>query len=166
MDCIQAIWEHPRYVSWYQRLLKAEQGRVYCCHDIVHLLDVARIAYIINLEEGRGFTKELIYASAILHDIGKAAQYEVGTPHEIVGAEIALDILRDVNAQSSHPYFTEDDIASIAQAIKEHRRCPEGSSELGKLLYQADKASRACYACTAREGCSWAPEKKNMSITI
>ena len=166
MDCIQAIVHHPVYVSWYERLLKAEETRIFCCHDMTHLLDVARIAYIKNLEDAQGFSQEIIYAAALLHDIGKAAQYEDGTPHEIIGAEIALSILNDINTQVPSPYFTGEEVRAIARAIREHRRCPEGSSELGRLLYTADKASRACFACPAREACSWAPEKMNMSITV
>ena len=50
-----------------------------------HLLDVARIAYIRNLEKGYGFRKDVIYAAAVLHDIGKALQYEEKVPHEIAG---------------------------------------------------------------------------------
>lgn len=45
-----------------------------------HLLDVARIAYIRNLEKGYGFRKDVIYAAAVLHDIGKALQYEEKFP--------------------------------------------------------------------------------------
>ena len=57
-----------------------------------HLLDVARIAYIRNLEKGYGFRKDVIYAAAVLHDIGKALQYEEKVPHEIAGERIAGEI--------------------------------------------------------------------------
>ena len=43
---------------------------------------MARIAYILNMEQDLGLEKEVIYAAAVLHDIGKYAQYEDGTPHE------------------------------------------------------------------------------------
>ena len=54
------------------KMKKFEHDREFCCHQITHLLDVARIAYIKNLEAGLGIDKELIYTAAILHDIGKS----------------------------------------------------------------------------------------------
>ena len=166
MQCIHALWSHPLYQKWYSALIDAERDRVYCRHDITHLLDVARIASIMNIEQQAGFSRRVIYAAAVLHDIGKAAQYQDGTPHEIIGADIAHEILQDVCAHEEAPPFTPDDIEAIVCAIREHRRCPEGSSELGVLLYAADKASRACFACAARDTCSWPDERKNMTITI
>ena len=41
-----------------------------------HLMDVARIAYITCLEQNLGIEKDVIYGAAILHDIGKYAQYD------------------------------------------------------------------------------------------
>ena len=73
-----------------------EKGKKICKHNLKHFLEVARIAQIINLEEKLGFEKELIYATAILHDIGKSFQYENGIPHEIASAEIATEFLRKI----------------------------------------------------------------------
>ena len=67
MDRVVAIWRHPLYQSYYRKLEQLERERVFCRHQMIHLLDVARIAYIRNLEEGLGLQKELIYAAAILH---------------------------------------------------------------------------------------------------
>lgn len=52
----------------------------------------------------------------------------------------------------------------ILQAILEHRRDSENQSVLGRLLYESDKLSRACYACPAEKECNWSSEKKNMEI--
>ena len=41
-----------------------------------HLLDVARLAWIFNLEANQEISKERIYAAALLHDIGRHIQYE------------------------------------------------------------------------------------------
>lgn len=80
-NIIEAIRRHPLFQEHYKRLAQAEKDRRFCCHQMEHLLDVARIAYIRNLEAGLGFSKKMIYAAAILHDIGKARQYEEGIPH-------------------------------------------------------------------------------------
>lgn len=41
-----------------------------------HFLDVARLMYIYNLEDQAGFSKEMIYAAGLLHDIGRYEQME------------------------------------------------------------------------------------------
>ena len=70
MDRVNAVQEHPLYREYYERLEKLEEGRIFCRHQMPHLLDVARIAYIRNLEEGLGFPRDVIYTAAVLHDIG------------------------------------------------------------------------------------------------
>lgn len=69
MDRVNAVREHPLYREYYERLEKLEEGRIFCRHQMPHLLDVARIAYIRNLEEGLGFPRDVIYTAAVLHDI-------------------------------------------------------------------------------------------------
>lgn len=160
MQMIEQIRQHPLYISAYDSIQSAEITREFCCHQMPHLLDVARIAYIRTLEESLGFTKELIYATALLHDIGKAKQYEEGIPHEIAGKEIAAEILADI------PLFSEADKATIIRAICEHRRMSEDMSVLGRLLYESDKRSRACYVCPTKEMCNWDDQKKNRTIEI
>ena len=86
MRRVNAVLAHPLYRKCYARLEELEKDRIFCRHQMPHLLDVARIAYIFNLEEGGGLDRELIYAAAVLHDIGKYAQYEEGIPHEQSGS--------------------------------------------------------------------------------
>ena len=71
MKEVEAIRNHPLYEKHYNKLKKTEQERIFCRHQMEHLLDVARIAYIYNLEQGLGITKDVIYGAALLHDIGK-----------------------------------------------------------------------------------------------
>lgn len=158
MEAIEKIRNHPVFRECYAKLEEAESTRQFCCHQMTHLLDVARIAYIRNLEEDKGIKKELIYAAALLHDIGKYRQYVDGTPHEKAGAETAERILKDTGS------FSEEEKHMILQAILEHRRSREGMSVLGRLLYESDKLSRACYICPSEPECSWSLEKKNMEI--
>lgn len=103
-----------------------EHDREFCCHQITHLLDVARIAYIKNLEAGLGIDKELIYTAAILHDIGKALQYTDKIPHEIAGEKIAGEIL---DTLSENDAFSETErawyqklCADIAENVTACRR--------------------------------------------
>lgn len=160
MLLVESIRRHPLYEEWMLRLNKAERTRRFCLHQITHQLDVARIAYIRSLERKLSFRKEVIYAAALLHDIGKAVQYETDEPHEIAGARIATDILNDISG------FSALEKTAIVAAIAQHRRYSEDSSPLGKLLFEADKASRPCFACPMSQECSWSAEKQNQGIKI
>lgn len=164
MKRINAIINHPLYKTYYEKLAVCEQGRIFCGHQMEHLLDVARIAYIQNLEQGLDFKKEIIYAAAVLHDIGKYEQYEHQTPHEIAGAQIAETILRDLNEQET--LFAENELQQILSAIRNHRRDADAENPLDRLLYTSDKLSRSCFSCPAETECNWSEEKKNRGIVI
>lgn len=157
MEQIEKIRRHPLYQECMGKIEAAEKERIFCGHHTQHLLDVARIAYIRNLEQGLGFSKETIYSAALLHDIGKFRQYEDGTPHEKAGYEISRQILADCGVDGK-------ECQNILDAILEHRRITSAMTELGRLLYDSDKMSRACYSCTAEVMCDWTKDKKNMKI--
>lgn len=163
MKRVNAIFRHPLYQSYYRRLEKAEQNRIFCRHQMPHLLDVARIAYIRSLEESLGLDREVIYAAAILHDIGKVLQYEEGIPHEISGEKIAAEILDSLADENA---FSEKEKELILTAIRGHRKLREDPELLERLLYESDKASRTCFACPADPQCDWSEEKKNKEIHI
>ncbi len=160
MSAIERIRLHPEYRKRLSRLSELEADREFCCHGMAHLLDVARVAYILNLERGLGFSREIVYAAALLHDVGKGEQYETGAAHDVVGAEIARGILADTGD------FSLEEQNAIVRAVREHRRPSLEASALGALLCEADKASRACYECPAREGCSWSVEKMNAGVGV
>lgn len=154
---------HPLYRKCYRRLEELEKDRVFCRHQMAHLLDVARIAYIISLEQNLDIEKEMIYGAAVLHDIGKYAQYEEGIPHEKAGEQIAAQILDTLPQDCT---FLEEEKRMILTAIRGHRKLRKDGEPLEQLLYRADKASRLCFACPAEGECSWSREKKNLEITV
>jgi putative nucleotidyltransferase with HDIG domain len=164
-DCarINAIRRHPRYVACYKRLEELEKDRIFCRHQMNHLLDVARIAYIRNLERGLDISREVIYATALLHDIGKGQQYEEGTPHEIASARIAEEIL---DSLPTNLQFCAEEKEQILAAIRGHRRLREGAEPLEALLYESDKLSRTCFSCPAEAECNWNENKKNKEILL
>ncbi len=79
------------------RLPELEYDRIFCRHTPEHFLDVARLAYIFALERNLDCSRELIYCTALLHDIGRAEQYTNGTPHDEAGVTIAEIILTDLD---------------------------------------------------------------------
>ena len=163
MKRVNAIFRHPLYQTYYRRLEEAEQGRIFCRHQMTHIMDVARIAYIHRLEVGLGLDLEVIYAAAVLHDIGKVLQYEEGIPHEITGEKIAAEILDGLAGENA---FSETEKAMILTAIRGHRKLRDEPEVLERLLYESDKASRMCFACPAEPQCDWNEEKKNKEIRI
>lgn len=157
MERIEVVRRHPLFQQEYGRLWAAEVDRIYCCHSMVHLLDVARLLYIRRLEDGVDLPRDVVYAAALLHDIGRHAQMEDGTPHDIAGAELAGTILRDCG-------YSPEETEAIQRAILSHRQ-PGAGEWLCRHLYWADKASRACYDCPARPSCNWPDEKKNLELS-
>jgi uncharacterized protein len=116
---------------------------------------MARIAYIMVLEKGLPYSKELIYAIGLLHDIGRVKQYEEGTPHHIASVELSKEILKEID-------FTDEDKSIIIKSIENHRQ--EADNELSSIIYRSDKLSRDCFNCKAINGCYWSDEKKNLKI--
>lgn len=157
------ICHHPLYVSSYERLEKLEKDRVFCRHQMSHFLDVARIAYILDLKMGLDIRQDLIYAASLLHDIGKGRQYEEGIPHETASAQIAEQILKDMPPEI---IFSEHEQQEIITAIRGHREIRSNPEPLEFLLYKGDKMSRNCFACPSEPECSWNHKLKNMEIRL
>ena len=158
MDLMNRIICHPLWQDNMQKLKAFEKDRIYCCHGTEHLLDVARLAYVEVLERRLPISREQIYAAALLHDLGRAVQYENGTPHDLAGARLAETILKDCGVPDA-------DREEIILAISGHRKRQTGENpNLPGILYRADKASRLCLFCEARESCNWPDSKKNLIL--
>ncbi|MBQ9141106.1 MAG: HD domain-containing protein [Lachnospiraceae bacterium] len=158
MERVNRILKSQKYQEHIDKIKAAEEGRIFCCHNMGHFLDVARIAALINEEEQLGIEKELIYATALLHDIGRHVQYANGTPHEQASAQLAPELLGESG-------FDEWEQKEILRAIREHRNAEiVKEKSLAGIIYRADKTSRACFACDAEKMCDWKKEKKNMEI--
>lgn len=157
MKRVQEIFRDPEVAACLEELRALEKDRIFCRHDLDHLLATARLAYIFSLERGYKLDKTLIYAAALLHDCGKTKQYKNGTPHHTAGAEFAKRILSKYD-------FSEKEKERIITAIREHRKSGQSSNELSEVLYDADKMSRNCFSCPAKDECDWSDKKKNLTI--
>ncbi len=160
MERINQILASDLYGGYLKKNNKAEAGRRFCRHNMGHFLDVARIAWILNQEEGYGQEKELVYAAALLHDIGRWMQYEQGVPHEQASAALAPEILRSCG-------FAREEEETVIKAIGNHRNADiKEEKSLSGLLYRADKYSRPCFACEMKEACDWKTGKKNLQLFL
>ena len=145
-----------------QFILEAERNRQFCRHDMQHFLDVARIGWILCLERELNISKEMVYAVALLHDIVRGMQYREGVHHDEASVLLAGHILPECG-------FSAVQTKEICDAIAGHRMSSEVTecrTDLGKILEEADHASRCCFACGAEPECYWPKEKKNLEIRM
>jgi uncharacterized protein len=101
-------------------------------HGLDHTLRVVYLCEMIGKEE-RANMKVLLPA-ALLHDIGRPAETEKGTPHEEAGAQMAERYLRSIR-------YGEEYIPKITHAIRTHRYRSTGKPETleARILSDADK---------------------------
>ena len=156
MNKYNEIIENKKYIEYLKELEVLEETREFCRHNISHFLDVARITYIKVLENNLSYSKDVIYAISLLHDIGRIMEYKENIPHNEASTIMAKDILSETS-------YTEKEIEEIIKAIENHRK--ESMDELSKLIYSSDKESRNCFLCRAESKCYWNKEKKNFKIT-
>ena len=71
-------------------------------------------------------SKDIIYATALLHDLGRADQYEKGISHEEAGAILAEEILTDCG-------YTREERKFMTDTILRHRDMKEEA----KVLHQS-----------------------------
>ena len=157
MERIDRILKNPLYRELQKQLDELEKERIYCKHGADHALDTARIMYIQVLEQHLPFDKELVYAAALLHDLGRCREYQHKEPHNEAGAAIAEEILPECG-------FAKAETELIVKAIRRHRENGERTEGFSELLYEADKLSRTCWQCEAAGTCKWADGKKNHTI--
>jgi len=158
MERVNKIINNSVYKRSYKLIADYEETRIFCKHDMSHFLDVARLAWIFNLEEHLGISREIIYAAAILHDIGKHEQYLCNIPHETAGIKTAQIILKDCG-------FDESESEMILSAIETHRdETRMNCKDLNRILYLADKMSRSCFTCKAKDSCNWDIKKMNLVV--
>lgn len=146
MDRANKIMNHPVYKEHLKKIAEHEVKRIYCRHDLVHFLDVSRIAWILAMEEETKTDKEVVYACGLLHDIGRWIQYETKADHATESARLCVEILEESG-------FDAKEISMIREAIFHHRVKDEESTGLVSILFRADKYSRRCYDCPEIDGC-------------
>lgn len=158
MERIDKICSHALWRSYIEKNRQLEKDRIFCGHDTDHFLDVARLAYIEDLERNLNISKELIYAAALLHDIGRHLEYLEGIPHDKASAMLAGDIMNDCG-------FDTQEQNEIISAIAQHRTAETAmKDDLAGLIYRADKKSRPCLFCRAEKLCNWSSQKKNLKL--
>lgn len=185
---VNRILGDEEYLKYIHEIEELERDRIFCRHNMEHFLNVARIACLLDHEDSYDVSKpvdshdalkpagspdtskpigshgtsswaEIIYAAALLHDIGRGHEYLTGVRHEEESARLAPPIIRRAE-------FNDEEEGLIISAIANHRNkeCPEG--RLDSIIYRADKLSRPCYYCKASQLCHKTDDKKNLELKI
>lgn len=158
MERLNKLLRMQEYMETVEKIERLEKERIYCGHGLEHFRAVARIAYMISLEETSTYPKEIVFTVAFLHDIGRAYEYESICSHESGSVLLALKWLPECG-------FSQEEIKLITDAIATHRDKKKVTSDtLGDILYRADKLSRDCFNCIAIDSCKWTQEEKNWNI--
>jgi uncharacterized protein len=157
LDKVNKILNNEFFKECLNKNINLEKHREFCKHDLQHFLDVARICYIMVLEKKLDITKEIVNATALLHDIGKWKQYSESVAHERASAEISGRILKECG-------YDDENIKIILSAILNHREDKNENINFDSLFYKSDKISRNCFYCNAEELCNWSKSKKNFNI--
>lgn len=158
MERVQTILEQQLFADSLAQLEQREHRRIYCRHGLPHLLDVARIASILAADHALDCPRDVIYAAALLHDIGRLEQYATGEPHTSAGVALARKILCDTT-------YTQEEQREILEAVGGHQTGGDGHA-LTRLICEADHASRLCFSCAARDTCNWPETRRNQTILL
>lgn len=145
------------YKDYLDELEYLERDRFFCRHNYEHFISVARICYILKLEEDVDVDKDMIYATALLHDLGRVLEIKEGINHAIASVEIAREILEITD-------FSLEEKNRILDCISYHRTKDASEDEFFNIFYRADKLSRPCFRCPAYDECNWSYENKNHEI--
>lgn len=158
MNRVNRILNNKLFKSYLKIINEYEKERIFCLHNIDHFLSVARIMTIQAMQDGISIEHDILYAVALLHDIGRAFEYQNGLDHSHAGALIAIEILDSC-------LYNSDEITIISSAILNHNN-KEEKNYLHHLLRYADRLSRNCFLCSAKDKCNWPENKKNRGVVL
>ena len=157
MDRVDRIIYNDEYRRLMETVRNKETDRIFCRHGFEHCLDVARIAYIMNIEQGYAIDREIIYAAALLHDVGRADPDDTGRKHHELSVEYAGRILEQCG-------FSTQENEQICDSIGSHKTYGAERGLLSYVLENADEGSRNFFDCKASDQCYWLESARNTGI--
>lgn len=148
MERINLLLASPAYRQYLEMIKEKEKGRVFCQHGFGHGLEVARLCRIFLLENGLDYSRDVVYAAALLHDLGRCLEDNAKGCHAVRSARLADPLLVQAG-------YSLEERKLITNAIAEHRKKEHDvfASPLSYFLSKADKYSRLCHACPASAAC-------------
>ena len=118
--------------------------------------------------------QDRIYVTGLLHDIGRAAQYETGEHHASAGKRIAQRILESIGYPKRWTRETLWIVERHTGRTYRNRITEEGeenadiadsySRQIASCIARADHFSRNCFCCKAADTCKWKDEERNQTV--
>ena len=104
-------------------------------HGLLHILEVIRRSFALNQNLNLGLNKNMIYAIASCHDLGKYINSDI---HEKIAAET---FIKDENMKR---FFSDEQRTTIKEAIEDHRSSKKDHprTKYGELISSADRNTR------------------------
>ena len=104
-------------------------------HGILHILEVIRRSFTLNQNLNLELDKNMIYAIASCHDLGKYIDSDI---HEKIAAGI---FIKDNNMKQ---FFDDEQRITIKEAIEDHRSSKKDHprTKYGELISSADRNTR------------------------
>ncbi len=104
-------------------------------HGILHILEVIRRSFALNQNLNLKLDKNMIYAIAACHDLGKYINSDI---HEKIAADI---FIKDNNMKK---FFSDKQRTDIKEAIEDHRSSKKDlpRTKYGELISSADRNTR------------------------
>ena len=168
LEYTRQLLQDQEYLALVKRLEQKEKQRPFCRHGLSHFLDVARIAWILTLEQANqeemdveylAQQKDKIYLTALLHDLGRLAEYNhtLSHGHAQEGVIMVWKFLKRIG-------YPENKAKEIVDAVREHSGEQKTNHDLSDVIQAADNYSRNCFFCDAQQQCYWSEERRNKTI--
>jgi HD superfamily phosphodiesterase len=130
------ILRDPRIVNVYLEARRRYIAAELFHHNFTHVMRDLHRALVIAADHG-SVNYDILIPSVLLHDIGFCTPDFKKLGHDVAGARLAVEILKDQN-------YTEDECAAIGHCIHAHK----GKAELprtieARILYDADVLEKA-----------------------
>ncbi len=126
---------NPRLKKYIEENILTQYNKNDKGHGILHILEVIRRSFALNQNLNLGLDKNMIYAIAAYHDLGKYINSDI---HEKIAAET---FFKDENMKD---FFSDEERTIIKEAIEDHRSSKEDSprTKYGELISSADRNTR------------------------
>ena len=151
---ISEILLNKKFIHYMNLIDKYEKDRIFCKHSFEHLVKTAEICYNLSCEYNIDEKKDIIFAAAFMHDLGRAYEYKDGISHEEHSIRISKEILSECE-------FNQSEIQKICETIGSHRKKCGNPDTFSDIFYLADKFSRNCPECLAYDDCYWSIKDKS-----
>lgn len=159
---IERLLQHPIYQKRLALLQELEGNRIYCGHDLSHFFAVGRIAETLSKENHLSHSNDVLWASALLHDMGRVEQYQQGISHDKASVAFAREILLSLGWDQADMELVCEAIGSHSKrfAVKDRWENRTELRSLAEVLSFADHFSRKCYECKGADSCKWPEEER------